>query len=65
MIFGRTGGILEILLILIIILILFGPSRIAKVTRELGRSIAAFREGLNEKSGDAPADRSDSDGPKE
>ena len=49
MVFGRTGGILEILLILIIILILFGPSRIAKVTRELGRSIAAFREGLNKK----------------
>ena len=65
MVFGRTGGILEILLILIIILILFGPSRIAKVTRELGRSIAAFREGLNEKPNDTPAGGPDPNEPKE
>lgn len=58
--FGRTNGILEILVVLIIILILFGPGRIAKTARELGRSISAFREGLSEKD-DGAADNSPSD----
>lgn len=45
--FGRSNGILEILVVLVIILILFGPGRIAKTAKELGRSISAFREGLS------------------
>ncbi|HMU91761.1 MAG TPA: twin-arginine translocase TatA/TatE family subunit [Anaerolineales bacterium] len=37
----------EWIIILIIIVLLFGPGRIGKVAGELGRSIKSFREGLN------------------
>ncbi len=37
----------EWIIILVIIVILFGPGRIGKVAGELGRSIKAFREGLS------------------
>lgn len=59
MIFGRNGGVWEILIVLIIILLLFGPGRIAKVAKELGESIAAFREGLNEKDTSSQAEHKD------
>ncbi len=67
--FGRTNGILEILVVLVIILILFGPGRIAKTAKELGRSISAFREGLNMKdddtAGNGSTDNSANSTPKE
>lgn len=37
----------ELLIVLIVVLLVFGPGRIAKVGRELGASIRQFREGLN------------------
>jgi sec-independent protein translocase protein TatA len=42
----RTGG-WEWIIVLIIVLLLFGPGRIGKIAGELGKSIKAFREGLN------------------
>ena len=36
----------EWIIILVIILLLFGPGRIGKVAGELGKSIKAFRDGL-------------------
>lgn len=42
----RLGGA-EWIIILIIIILIFGPGRIGKVAGELGRSIKSFREGLN------------------
>lgn len=39
-------GVAEILIILVIIIILFGPGRISKISKELGSSITAFKEGL-------------------
>jgi len=36
----------EWIIILIIILLLFGPGRIGKVAGELGKGIKAFRDGL-------------------
>jgi len=39
-------GLPEILLVLVIVLLLFGPGRIAKVAGEIGKSINSFREGL-------------------
>ena len=36
----------EWIVILIIILLLFGPGRIGKVAGELGKGIKAFRDGL-------------------
>lgn len=36
----------EWIVILVIVLLLFGPGRIGKIAGELGRGIKAFREGL-------------------
>lgn len=37
----------EWIIILIIVIILFGPGRIGKIAGELGKGIKSFREGLN------------------
>jgi sec-independent protein translocase protein TatA len=39
-------GLPEILLILVVVLLLFGPGRIGKVAGELGSGIRNFRKGL-------------------
>lgn len=39
----------EWIVILIIILLLFGPGRIGKVAGELGKGIKAFRDGISTK----------------
>jgi sec-independent protein translocase protein TatA len=39
-------GASELIVILIIVLILFGVGRIAKIGREMGSGIRAFKEGL-------------------
>jgi len=41
----RLGG-WEIVIVLVIVLLLFGPGRIAKVAGEMGKSIKAFKDGL-------------------
>jgi sec-independent protein translocase protein TatA len=38
----------EWIIILVIIVLLFGPGRIGKLSGEIGKSIKAFREGLTE-----------------
>ena len=43
--FSRIGTP-EILILLLIILLLFGPGRIGKVAGELGQSIRNFRDGI-------------------
>jgi sec-independent protein translocase protein TatA len=40
-------GIVEILIVLVIVLLLFGPERIAKLGGELGKGIKAFKDGLS------------------
>jgi len=42
----------ELIVILVIILIVFGPGRIGKLAGELGKGIKAFRDGLNEDKSD-------------
>ncbi len=42
----RLPGGWEWIIVLLIVLLLFGPGRIAKMTGELGKSIKAFRDGL-------------------
>lgn len=39
----------EWIVILVIVILLFGPGRIGKIAGELGRSIKNFREGLGSK----------------
>jgi sec-independent protein translocase protein TatA len=36
----------ELIIILIVVLLIFGPGRIVKLAHELGASIRQFREGL-------------------
>jgi sec-independent protein translocase protein TatA len=48
----------EWIIILVIILLLFGPGRIGKVAGEIGKSIKAFRDGL---SGDEKKDEQSAD----
>lgn len=47
--FLRDFGLPELLIILVIIILLFGPGRIGKVAGELGKGIRSFKDGLSEK----------------
>ena len=48
-------GPTELIIILIIVLLLFGPGRIAKIAGELGRGIRSFKDGVSSKQEDEPA----------
>lgn len=43
-------GAPELFVILVIVLLIFGPGRIVKISRELGASIRQFRQGLDDHS---------------
>jgi sec-independent protein translocase protein TatA len=47
-------GAPELIIILIIILLLFGPGRIGQIGGEIGKGIRSFREGLNGKDEQKP-----------
>jgi sec-independent protein translocase protein TatA len=51
----------EWFVILIIVLLLFGPGRIGKIAGELGRGIRSFREGLGQNKTDEDQ-KTDADG---
>jgi sec-independent protein translocase protein TatA len=52
----RLGGT-EWIIILVIVILLFGPGRIGKLSGELGKSIKAFRDGLSgDKEEEKPTD---------
>lgn len=54
-------GYLEIFALLILVLLLFGPGRIAKVAGELGQGIKAFKDGLSGSKSDTGAKASKED----
>jgi sec-independent protein translocase protein TatA len=56
----RIGGLgpTELIIILVIVILLFGPGRIGKIAGELGRSIKDFRDGLASK--EDPAEKPES-----
>lgn len=56
-------GLPEILIVLVIILLLFGPGRISKVAGELGNSIRSFRDGLSDEKKETPGADEKKDGP--
>ena len=56
----RFGG-LEIVGIILLILLLFGPGRIAKVAGEMGKGIKAFKDGITS-SEEQPEDTQDANG---
>ena len=51
----RFGG-WEIIVILVIVILVFGPGRITKVAGEMGKGIKEFKDGL---SGDQNSEESD------
>jgi sec-independent protein translocase protein TatA len=56
----------EWIVILLIVILLFGPGRIGKIAGELGRSITAFRDGLSGgKKTEDEAQASDAETPKD
>ena len=44
-------GAPELIILLIIVLLLFGPGRIARIAGELGKGIRSFREGITPEEG--------------
>ena len=40
-------GPTELIIILVIVLLLFGPGRIAKIAGEMGKGIRSFKDGIN------------------
>lgn len=54
----------ELIVILVIVLLLFGPGRIGRIAGELGKGIKSFRDGLTNNSDDENKDvnKTDADG---
>jgi sec-independent protein translocase protein TatA len=63
--FLRDFGVPELLIILVIIVLLFGPGRIGKLAGELGKGIRSFREGLGGKKDEKKEDENPPEPPKE
>ncbi len=49
-------GVPELLIILVIVILLFGPGRIGKIAGEVGKGIRSVREGLNNKDEEASSE---------
>ncbi len=52
-------GVPELLIILVIVILLFGPGRIGKIAGEVGKGIRSFREGLANKENEPPGEDKD------
>jgi sec-independent protein translocase protein TatA len=49
-------GIWEILIILVVILLLFGPKRLPELAKNVGQSVREFRKGIKDIKNDIEAD---------
>ena len=48
-------GTTELIVILIVVIIIFGPTQIPKLTKMFGKSVKNFKDGMEETEEDAPA----------
>ena len=46
--FGGKFGAIELIVILIIVLVIFGPKQLPKLSRMFGNTVKNFREGMEE-----------------
>jgi sec-independent protein translocase protein TatA len=53
---GRIG-LPELIVVLVIVLVLFGASRIPEIMRALGRGLKEFKHAVGDRPGKKPADR--------
>lgn len=53
-------GVQELIIVLVIVVIIFGPTQIPKLTRMFGKSVKGFREGM-----EADADKEEKSTPDE
>ncbi len=49
-------GAPELIIVLLIVLLLFGPERLGRTLGELGKGVRSFREGLSGKGEEKPAE---------
>ena len=54
--FNGTIGVTELLLILAIVLLIFGPKSLPKLGRSIGRAIENFKKGQREPAGEEDED---------
>ncbi len=58
--FGRLGPV-ELLLILAVVLVIFGPKKLPEIGSAIAKAIQSFREGLKKKPGEGEHGRLDDD----
>jgi sec-independent protein translocase protein TatA len=58
-------GLPEILVIIVIIVLLFGPGRIQKIFSEMGKGIKSFRDGIQGKENQPGEEEQKKETPKE
>ncbi len=49
-------GTTELIILLAVVVIMFGPTQIPKLTRMFGKSVKSFREGISDDEEKSPAD---------
>ena len=56
-------GLAELVVLLVVILILFGPGKLPEVGKALGKAVGEFRRGIKEGFDDKDTSKSESDTP--
>ena len=46
-------GTTELIVILVIVLLIFGPTQIPKLTKMCGKSVKSFKDGMEDEEGDS------------
>ena len=52
-------GPVELMIVLLIVVLIFGPGRLVQLGKELGRGLHEFRKGIEDKKEDADDDQGD------
>ena len=55
-------GVTELLILLAVVVILFGPTQIPKLTKMFGKSVKSFKDGMSDEKEGADAQSKASDG---